>query len=341
MSGHRSGLNRRLGIAFRVACIAATVTALWWFLHGIDVKTLVETFHRAMLWPLVLAALLNIGSHCVRAEGWRVMLGPRHRIPFGRLLRYELAAQAASAISPARAGEVLRFWLLRQDAVPAATTGALIVLKKVLGAVGLAVLVTAAPWLLPALPHWIRGFVAVFAALMVIELVTLVFVAHRVAPDKLPKFLRGLIGGMYFLRDSRRMFRALAVMLVGEAADAAAAGAVLYALGIDLPIAAAVMVLFFIDFSNMMPIAPGHLGTFEAGALYSLNLLHVSPDAAFAFALLFHAQQVLPQIVVGLPFELRLLTRRQRGSGAVLAEEDAALAEEGEHSGAGQRRSAD
>jgi len=307
-----STLKRRLGTAFRLLCLVLTAGGLWWFLRGLNIKQLGETFQRAATWPLVLAALLNICGHLVRAEGWRVMLGSHLPIPYGRLLRYELAAQAASALTPARAGEVLRFWLLKQDQVPAATTGALIVLKKVHGAVGLALLVVATPWLVPDLPGWIRSFVAGFAALMIIQLGLLLIVAHRVKPERLPKFISSVIGGIDFLRDTPRMLTTQGVMLVGEMTDAAAAAVVLHALHVNLPIAAAVLTLFLIDFSNMLPAAPGHLGTFEVGALYALNLLNVPQDTAFAFALLFHAQQDLPQIVLGLPIELHFIAIRRR-----------------------------
>ena len=42
------------------------------------------------------------------------MLAPRHRVPVLRLFRYTIAAFAASALAPARAGEVLRVWVLRR-----------------------------------------------------------------------------------------------------------------------------------------------------------------------------------------------------------------------------------
>ena len=77
------------------------------------------------------------------------------------------------------------------------------------------------------------------------------------------------------------------------------------------------MILFTVDISNLLPAAPAQLGTFEVGALTALELLHVPRAAAVAFALLFHAQQVLPQIVIGLPLELHfLLVRRRSNDGA-------------------------
>jgi uncharacterized membrane protein YbhN (UPF0104 family) len=289
------------------------VVALWWFVRGIDMRALGDTFERAAPWPLVLAVLLNGAAQHVRALGWHIMLGPRYRIPFGRLVRYEFSAQAASAITPARAGEVVRVWLLKsRDDVPASTTGALIAVKKLLEAIGLAILVLPVPWLLPGLPMWVGNLIILFAAIMGTLLALLAVAARRAKSDMPPTIIRRLVGGMHFLRDWRRMLAALAVAVVGEAADLAAVFAVLVALDIDLPIAAAALILFMIDISNLMPTGPAHVGTFEVGAFSALELLPVQHEAALAFALLFHAQQVLPQIVVGLPLELRLLLGRQR-----------------------------
>lgn len=316
------GTKRWLGICVRVVFVLSTVGALWWFLRGIDVDALGRALEHAMLWPLVVAALFNIASQVVSAWGWRIMLEPRHRVPYRRLLRYEFAAQAASVVSPARAGEVIRFWFLKRDAVPPGTTGALIWLEKLFGAIAMALLVAPVPWLLSGLPGVVGGFIALFAGVMVVQLVVFVVVARRDASARVPKALRGVVDGMYFLRSPRRTGAMLAVMLLGESADAAGAVAVLYALHIDVPVAGAIMVLFLIDFSNLVPIAPGHVGTFEVGALYGLSVLHVQQDAALAFALLFHLQQVLPQVAVGLPLELRLLlTGRHRDANPPRAEQ--------------------
>lgn len=301
-------MKERLNLAIRWLSILATVFSLWWFLRGLDVGKLGETLDRANFWLLALAVLLNIAGQLIRTASWGVMLGPRHPVPMGRLVRYEFAAQAASAVSPARAGELLRLWMLKREDIPVGVTTALIVLKKVIGAVGIVVLVAPTPLVLSGLPGWVSGVIGLIAAAMIVQLVLLVLVAYRARPDKVPRFLRGAVDGMYFLRDHYRFPLASAWILAGEVTDAVAAFVVLRALHIGLSIAAAVLVLFFIDFSNALPAAPGNLGTFEVGALYCLNFLLVPQDAALAFALLFHIQQILPQILIGLPLQLHFLS---------------------------------
>jgi len=151
--------------------------------------------------------------------------------------------------------------------------------------VGFTVLVVAVPWLISGLPAWCIGLIFLFGALMVFFLIMLTVLARRADPSKPPNILRSLVGGMAFLRDSRRVLAAVALALVGEAADFGAAVLLMYALGINEPIMAGALVLFMVDVSNLLPAAPGQLGTSEIGALTALALLHVPHGTALALAL--------------------------------------------------------
>ena len=63
--------------------------------------------------------------------------------------------------------------------------------------------------------------------------------------------------------------------------------------------------------SSFRPSTPAKVGALEVGALAALDLLHVASEPALAFALLYHAMQVLPLIVVGLVIELKLVLGRE------------------------------
>lgn len=86
--------------------------------------------------------------------------------------------------------------------------------------------------------------------------------------------------------------------LATRALDLAAA-AVAKALGLGLPAAVLVLVLMSIEVSDIMPTLPGQLGTFEAAVLGATAGV-LSQAEGVAFALFFHAQQVLPQIPLGM-----------------------------------------
>ncbi|HEY0993837.1 MAG TPA: lysylphosphatidylglycerol synthase domain-containing protein, partial [Kofleriaceae bacterium] len=90
------------------------VAALWWFVREMDIAALGNALRTAKLWPLLVAAVLNFLCLLGKAACWRILLAPRHRVSVTRLFRYTVAAFAASALAPARAGEVLRVWTLKR-----------------------------------------------------------------------------------------------------------------------------------------------------------------------------------------------------------------------------------
>ncbi len=121
--------------------------------------------------------------------------------------------------------------------------------------------------------------------------------------------------GLTFPRDLRRVGAATALALVGELADLAAVVAVLDALDIDVSLIAAAAILDVVDISNLLPSAPAHSGTFEVGVLAAFDALGGQTAAAVAVGLIFHTQQVVSQVIVGVPFLLSEMLARRRSVG--------------------------
>jgi uncharacterized membrane protein YbhN (UPF0104 family) len=271
------------------------------------------------LWPLLVAAVLNFLCLLGKAACWRILLAPRHHVPVGRLFRYTVAAFAASALAPARAGEVLRVWVLkRRDGVPAPDTAAVAVAEKLLDGISMLILVAPVPWLLPGLPSWVAGAIALCAAIAIALFVALFIAVRRVAPggiasnhDVPPGVIRRFIGGLHALRSPKRVLGSLGVLMLTWVFDLGEVTAVLYAVGIDLPIGAGLLILFALNLTIMIPSTPAGVGALELGAIAALDLLHVPREPALAFALLYHMLQVIPIIIVGLILELRLVLGRE------------------------------
>jgi hypothetical protein len=311
-------MNRRLSIALRVLVIAAIAAGLWWSVRAMDFAKLGATLRSARIWPLVLAAVLNFVCLWGKAVCWRLMLAPRHKVSVIRLFRYTIAAFAASAITPARAGEVLRVWTLkRRDGVPAADTAAVAVAEKLLDGISMLILVAPVPWLLPGLPSWVTTSIGGCAAIAIALFIGLYIAVGRVGAvgpvdeTKSRSLVRRFITGMHVLRSPKRLLGALGVLILVWAADLGEVMAALYAVDIHLPIAAGLLILFALNLTIMVPSTPAQLGALEAGAMAALRLLPVAHESAAAFALLYHAAQVIPLIAAGLIFELRLVLGRE------------------------------
>jgi uncharacterized membrane protein YbhN (UPF0104 family) len=305
-------MNRRLTIAIRIVVIGVIFAGLWWFVREMNFAALGRALRSAKLWPLVVAAGLNFVCLWGKAVCWRIMLAPRHKVSVARLFRYTIAAFAASAIAPARAGEVLRVWTLkRRDGVPAADTAAVAVAEKLLDGISMLILVAPVPLLLHGLPSWVVTAIALCAAIAIALFIGLFIAVGRVEETTSRTLIRRFLAGLHVLRSPKRLLGSLALLILVWSADLGEVMLVLYAVDIQLPVAAGLLILFTLNLTIAVPSTPAQVGALEVGALAALDLLHVAHEQALAFALLYHALQVVPLIAAGLSLELRLVLGRE------------------------------
>lgn len=304
--------KRIIMIVVRVVAVGAIVAALWFFIRKLDTDALGNAIADAKLWPLLIAAVLNFVCLFGKAASWRIMFWPRYSVPLLRLFRYTIAAFAGSAIAPARAGELLRVIALkRRDGVPASSTIAVAFAEKLLCAITLLVLVAPVPWLLPDLPAWVVGAITTAAAVSIGLFVVLWIAVGLVDPTKTKRsMIRRFVANMHVLRSARRLLGALVVLTLVWFADLGMILLSLYAVGIELPIAGAVLILFTVNLAILVPSTPAQVGALQLGALAALDLLNVPHEQGLAFALLYHVAQIIPLIVVGLLLEVRLVLGR-------------------------------
>jgi uncharacterized membrane protein YbhN (UPF0104 family) len=172
------------------------------------------------------------------------------------------------------------------------------------------ILVAPVPWLLPGLPSWVAGAIGVCAAVAIGLFIALYILIGRIRDTGSHTVARRFLAGMHVLRSPRRLLGSLGVLILVWAADLGEVMAVLYAVDVDLPVAAGLLILFTLNLTIMVPSTPAQVGALEVGALAALDLLHVNHESAFAFALLYHSLQIVPLIAAGLILELRLVLGR-------------------------------
>ncbi|WP_436536072.1 lysylphosphatidylglycerol synthase transmembrane domain-containing protein [Actinoplanes sp. HUAS TT8] len=297
---------------FRLLWFAATTTPLFFLVPHLDPRELSHRFSGAVIPLLVLAAGLNLAVHVVQAGCWSAMLHPLRRLPFGLLLRYEFAAQSTAFADVAMGRDPLRARLLAGADVPPAATAALTSLRRIVRAAGIGVLAVAAPLVLTGLPIRVTAYLWLSTVVTIALVGWLVLLARRHGAARVPRLLRRLTPGLFCLRDARALLLLLTLGMLEVLIDAVAAAVVLSALHVSVSVGAAALVLFFVDMSVSLPVSPVNLGTFEAGALLGLEFAHVPLEAGAAFALVFHAQQNLPQLIAGLPLRITVANRRRR-----------------------------
>ena len=153
-------------------------------------------------------------------------------------------------------------------------------------------------------------------------LAALLIFLHRRRPStgprggRLRRVGRTMLDGLAPLCDLRVLAASFGLAYVTRATDLAAAWTVTASLGLPASYAAAVLPLLLVEVSNALPTAPAQIGSFEAGAASAVRLLGGSITGSVAFAVLFHAQQVLPQIAAGIaPLWAASTARRREATG--------------------------
>ena len=239
------------------------------------------------------AVSLTLVNVTLRGLVLSILARPAARISALRSIRYAVASMTASILVPLRAGEALRAYLLmHHERITAGAVVGIYACEKIGDLMMLFALSAPLPWLIRSLPHWAHwsfGLLAVVTTLGVASLIALrvttwgARVRRRIAP----------IGTAQTLAPA-----ALAISLAWLV-DMLSAMAVLHGVGAPSSASVAIFVLLAINIAISIP-APANGGTLEFGAIVALQALGIEPSKALAFAVLYHAGQVLPVLAIGL-----------------------------------------
>src|SRR5215813_11000797 len=113
--------------------LVLTVGLLTFFLRGVDLHAVWTETRHADGWLLLLAVCLTLLTYTLRAFRWQYLLAPIGPTRFSTAFQTTVIGFAASFLLPARAGEVLRPYLLaRREGLPPTACFATIILERLL-----------------------------------------------------------------------------------------------------------------------------------------------------------------------------------------------------------------
>jgi uncharacterized membrane protein YbhN (UPF0104 family) len=300
----------RWAIAIRVIVVAAVIAGLALIVRDTDLAALGARLAQADPALVAIAVVVNFGIIAGRAFAWNVLLAPTHRVGAVPVFRYTLIAYAASIVMPLRMGELIRLWLLRdRHAVPVAHGAAIAIAEKLLDVVSLAVVVAPLPLYYGEMPPALVRALVIAAAATLVAAVAIYGLAPR-----LPRtgWVGELARGLSVVRQPRPVAIAFVALLAAWAIDLAVIELAAAAVGLALPVGAAVVVLAATNLALSVPSTPGQIGAFELGAIAGLRLVGRGDDAGIAFAVVYHAIQAVPVMAVGLVLGAKEMWRRRR-----------------------------
>ena len=263
-------------------------------------------------WLVPALAVLAVGIF-LRALRWRLLFPPESRPPVLAVTRALLVGTFFNNVLPGRPGEALRVVTLYQETRTsrAAALGTA-VSERVYDVVTLLVLFfVALPWL-PRITWLSRlgllaaavavAFVLVVAALARWEERPVTFVLRRLPGlSKTPEQIaRDLVSGLAAMRRGRIAVPALAVSFAAIGVITVSFWLVTLSLRLHVSLGAGLLVMVATNLAMVIPSSPAALGVFEAATVVALRPYGIDRSDALSYAVVLHALNSIPFVLIGL-----------------------------------------
>jgi glycosyltransferase 2 family protein len=314
-----------------VLILLLTLGLLWFFFRNADMPRVWAEVRHARA-PLLFGAVLVTGAtYVLRALRWQYLLAPIGPTHFGNAFRATVIGFAATFLLPARAGEVIRPYLLaRQEGLPGTAAFATIILERLLDLVTVLLLfaffvLTADPASTSAAPAAMErvkvgGLIAAAGGAVALA-VAFAAAGHperlgrwalsveRVLPARLARivasFVETFTQGLAVMRQPRRLLVAFALSIPLWMSIAAGIWLTSLAFHITFPYVGSFLVMTILVVGVAMP-TPGAVGGFHAAYQIAVqSFFGVPDDRAIGAAIVLHGVSFVPVTLVGLAFMAR------------------------------------
>ena len=313
-------------MTIRTVLVTLLAIALFaWFLSRANLSGVATEIAHARTDLIIWSAVIAVVMPVVRAVRWRYLLDPIGPTRFGPVLRATIVGFAALALLPARAGDVIRPYLVaRTERLSAPSVFATIVMERVLDVIVVLTLLASFVWLfngrailpagmlapIQASATLAAGLVVVLMAMMWTlathpeRIERLVARSDRLLPRRaahsLARLARTFSEGFAVAREPRDLAIAFAWSFPLWVSIAFQAWLVTRAFGIAIPVAGSFLIEAMLVIGVAVP-TPGAVGSFhEAYRIAVTAFFHAPNNAAVSAALVLHAVSFFTSLVPGI-----------------------------------------
>ncbi len=309
------------------AGLAISGVFLWLALSGLHLADVWQVLRTANLWWLIPGIAVYFVGVWARAWRWHYLLRPIKAISTNTMFPIVAIGYMGNNIYPARAGEVLRAFILRRrQGVPVSASLATIVVERIFDGVVMLMFVVFNLNGLAALSHD-SGFVgsiqavaiwgtAAFAAALAVFLLAAMFphqslgLFHRFVEPVIPAGLRpkvaGLLtsfwSGLEALRSPVSILMVFLTSVVIWLLETAKYWFVMFAFdftGYTGGFFGLMLMNGIVNLATTIPSAPGYVGTFDAPGIAVLTAYGLDRSIAAGYTLTLHAALWVPITVLG------------------------------------------
>ena len=298
--------------------VAISALFVYWTAAGLEWRAFWAALGEARYEWIVPAVIVYFGAVWARTWRWHYMLRHMNPIPLRRLFPVVVIGYMGNNVYPARAGEVIRSYVLkRNEGVSISASLATVALERLFDGLVMCVFVFATLPLVP-LPPVYRIFVVGFSALFFVALLVFLFLAAepdrtnqlaaRVIARLVPERLRPKVGdlatkflhGLGSLRSPREVFMIFLTSIAIWIIETATYWVVMRAFPFSVSFPALMLMTAVVNLFTMIPSAPGYVGTFDTAGIEVLKSFSVVETMAAAYTIVLHIALWLPITLLGL-----------------------------------------
>jgi uncharacterized protein (TIRG00374 family) len=323
----------------------ATIALLVFFFRQADLGGVWRALLSAHPGLIALAILVTAPTYIIRTWRWQILLAPIERLPFAPVFRATVVGFTTSFLLPARAGELIRPWMLSRETGVSASAGfATVIVERLFDLV--AVLTLFCIWrVLPVPPGTAEidgvtpaaivaaaaGLAALFATFLLAghaeRVGTLATALARVLPARaataIVTFVQKFSRGLAIMRRPGPIVAALLLSLLLWASIGLMTWLTSRAFDITFTYPASFLLSLFLVAGVAVP-TPGGVGGFHAAFGFAVTrLFGATKEQAVACAIVLHAVSFVPVTLLGLVIMAKagLTIQRAREESALIREE--------------------
>jgi uncharacterized protein (TIRG00374 family) len=260
----------------------------------------------------------------VRTWRWSYLLRPTKRVPFGRLYEIVVIGYMGNNVYPARAGELVRSYVLRQtDGVSMAFSLSTILIERIMDGIVMVAFVLIGLPSVKNLPAGANSFILLVSVIFALGVGVFFWmalapntadrIAHAIITRLVPLrfqapllgFVSRFVSGASSLSRPRDLLVIVATTVLAWLLETVKYWFVMHAFSLDLTFVDLMLVNGVANLSTIIPSGPGYVGTFDSAGIGIITSLGIPQELATAYTLVLHAVLWLPVTLLGVFFMLR------------------------------------
>lgn len=312
----RPSLKKRLSWSIGLP-IGLAAVLLYLAIRGADWQLMLDNVRQADPLLLGVAGIAMTGSLLTRGFRWRILLAARQPVRWPTVFLATCAGYLGNYFLPARAGELLRTYLIGvKTGISKSFVLATALTERLLDAVFLILMLALAVGQLGVLPDWLSTAVQTMGLLGIVGSAGL-FVVPHLSPlvvrmtgwlpmsgawkDKLLGIVLQFLEGMYALQHVRRSLLFSLLTVTAWSIDVVFAWGIGQAFGMDLSFWHIVLLLVALGLSSAAPSTPGYVGIYQFVAVTVLGPMGFTQNQALVYIIAYQALSYLVVTLWGLP----------------------------------------